>query len=178
MPLLLPIGEDAALIARTPALAEEFHALLAANRERLRRWNPGACPEPLTLESTRLRLAADALARRAGALLPTAIVLREDGAWRVVGAASLRPDGDGSGEVGYWIDAAHEGRGLVTRAVAALLAHAFGVLALDRVTLAAEPANARSRAVARRLGFTEEAVVAGEIVHVRTAPAPGRPPMS
>jgi ribosomal-protein-serine acetyltransferase len=60
------------------------------------------------------------------------------------------------GELGYWIDEAHEGAGLVTRTCAALIEHAFAEMGLHRVTICAAPENARSRAIPERLGFTEE----------------------
>ena len=44
----------------------------------------------------------------------------------------------------------------MTLAVRALVDHAFGAWELNRVEIAAAVENARSRAVARRLGFTEE----------------------
>lgn len=34
-----PLGDDAVLIPRTPAITEAFHELLVANHERLIRWN-------------------------------------------------------------------------------------------------------------------------------------------
>jgi RimJ/RimL family protein N-acetyltransferase len=79
--------------------------------------------------------------------------------WQLVGSAGLWINtGNRSADGGYWIDAAFEGRGLVTRAMAALLDQAFGPLGLARVTLHIDVANQRSRALADRLGFTEEGV--------------------
>ena len=61
--------------------------------------------------------------------------------------------------MGYWLDAGFVGRGLVTRAVTAMLDHAFGPLGLDRVGLQTTIDNQRSRSVAQRLGFTQEGVL-------------------
>lgn len=61
-------------------------------------------------------------------------------------------------EVGYWLGEAAMGRGLVTRAVAAMLDYVFGTLHLHRVALQAEVSNEKSIAVAKRLGFTEEGI--------------------
>lgn len=61
-------------------------------------------------------------------------------------------------EVGYWLGEQATGRGLVTRAVSAMLDYAFGALHLHRVALQAEVSNEKSLAVAKRLGFTEEGI--------------------
>jgi RimJ/RimL family protein N-acetyltransferase len=64
--------------------------------------------------------------------------------------------------IGYWIDRAHEGQGLVTKASRALTDIAFRDLAMHRVWLSADPENTRSCAVAERLGFQLEGVHRGE----------------
>lgn len=63
-----------------------------------------------------------------------------------------------STEVGYWLGQDAAGRGLMTRALRAMLHYAFDLLAVNRVGLQAEVENARSRAVAERLGFTFEGI--------------------
>ncbi|MCD0449676.1 GNAT family N-acetyltransferase [Actinocorallia sp. API 0066] len=148
------IGEDAALLPRGPEMAEEFHGLLVRNRERLRRWDPGACPEPLTRAQVRERLVRDARALAAGTRVPLAVAVLEGAERRLVGGLSLRLGRRGTGEIGYWLDAAYEGRGLATRAVAALLDHAFTRRSLHRVDLSTSSDNLPSRALAERLGFT------------------------
>jgi RimJ/RimL family protein N-acetyltransferase len=58
-------------------------------------------------------------------------------------------------EIGYWLRKSAEGRGLVTESVQLLAALAFERLDATRVKLHCQTANARSAAVARRLGFDE-----------------------
>jgi ribosomal-protein-serine acetyltransferase len=153
-----PLGEDAALLPRTPALADAYQQLLTANSERLARWEPWA-GQPLTPEGTRSFLEASGRAWLEGTELPVVIAVPAGDRWQLAGSAGLRINAySQSAEGGYWVDGAFEGRGLVTRAVTALLDQAFGPLGLARVTLRTEVANQRSRAVAVRLGFTEEGV--------------------
>ena len=60
--------------------------------------------------------------------------------------------------IGYWLAADRQGRGLMTAAVRALVAHAFDERGLHRIEIAAAVGNARSRAIPERLGFRAEGV--------------------
>lgn len=61
--------------------------------------------------------------------------------------------------LGYWIDAAHEGKGLITRCCSVLLDYMFDELGLHRAEIRCGTANQRSCAVPERLGFRREGVV-------------------
>lgn len=153
------LADDAVLVLRTAAIADPYHELLAANHERLARWEPWAV-QPPTPEGTRSFLEAAGRRWLEGSELPVAIAVLADDQWWLVGSLGLRIDRYArSGDIGYWIDGAHEGRGLTTKAAAAVLDEAFGRLGLDKVTLHTEVGNDRSRALARRLGFVEEGVL-------------------
>ena len=62
-------------------------------------------------------------------------------------------------EIGYWLGASFQGRGLMTRACRALIDHAFGELKLNRVEISCATGNRRSRMIPERLGFTREGVL-------------------
>jgi ribosomal-protein-serine acetyltransferase len=88
----------------------------------------------------------------------------------IIGSTSLMARiGPGGLEIGYWLHPSYTGKGIMTRAVAALTAEAFRVGA-DRVEIKHDIANERSRAIPCRLGFVEvgrqpaqEPITAGEI---------------
>jgi ribosomal-protein-serine acetyltransferase len=155
-----PLGDDAALIPRTVAIEEAYQALLEVNYERLAHWFSGAFEQPPTMEGTHADLARDSHAWLEGSQLPLAITVKAEDGWRLVGWVNLLIERPARrAEVGYWLDAGFEGQGLVTRAVTAVLDHAFGTLGLHRVKLQTITNNKRSRSVAQRLGFTQEGVL-------------------
>lgn len=80
---------------------------------------------------------------------------------RPVGSLGLHfLDGPGgSTEVGYWIERACEGRGVVTRAMRGLHRHFFEGRGLEHVAIGTVRGNDRSEAVVRRLGYRPEAVL-------------------
>jgi ribosomal-protein-serine acetyltransferase len=131
--------------------ADALYALIVANRDHLRAWMPWADQDEAATAGFVENASAEAARRDA---LHLAIVA--DGA--IVGCCGLHGISwlHRSGNLGYWIAAGAQGTGLVTTAVRALLGYAFGQLWLHRVELRTAPDNARSRAVAERLGFTQE----------------------
>jgi RimJ/RimL family protein N-acetyltransferase len=62
-------------------------------------------------------------------------------------------NGPGVLEIGYWLGSAYEGRGIMTRCAAALTRVAARVEGVARVEIHCDPANVRSSAIPRRLGY-------------------------
>jgi ribosomal-protein-serine acetyltransferase len=138
-----------------PAVADEYFALVERNLQRLARWEPWATA-PQSLSGVRTYLAWHAQAHRSGA--QAALLIWLDDA--VVGSCSARIDRvDRVAEVGYWIDAGHEGRGLAAAAVGALTDHLLARGDLARVQARTGADNVRSRALLERLGFEFEGVL-------------------
>ncbi len=66
------------------------------------------------------------------------------------------------GEVGYWIDEGHEGKGYVREAVEALVNFAFKTLEMKKLFLRALPQNRRSLDLAEKCGFSKEGYLRDE----------------
>ena len=92
---------------------------------------------------------------RQGSLLP--YVVEVDG--RLVGQLTVGGITWGSlcsAHIGYWIDQAVAGRGLMPTAVALATDHCFSVLHLHRIEVNIRPENTASLRVVEKLGFREE----------------------
>lgn len=72
-------------------------------------------------------------------------------------------------EIGYWLAAPFQGKGIMTRACRTLVDYAFGKLEFNRVEIRAAAGNDRSQALPERLGFRQEGVLRGA---ERTAAGP------
>lgn len=64
-----------------------------------------------------------------------------------------------STSLGGWIDSSLEGKGLITKAARVFIAYAFSELKLNRLEAQCHSENLRSRAMAEKLGFTQEGVL-------------------
>ncbi|HEY3061680.1 MAG TPA: GNAT family protein [Chloroflexota bacterium] len=150
----LPVDDEITLV-----LAEERHAprvteLIVRNQLRLARWEPWA-EQPQTVDGTRAYIRASLEDFVRGRQISTIIAL--DRGMTFVGRCGLRINPyAGSADVGYWIDGAHEGRGIVRRSTQALVDLAFVELGMNKVDLRTSIDNARSRGLAERLGFRLE----------------------
>jgi ribosomal-protein-serine acetyltransferase len=58
----------------------------------------------------------------------------------------------------FWLDAAHQGQGIMTACCGAMLEHAFDTWKLNRITIECATQNSRSRAIPERLGFKLEGI--------------------
>jgi ribosomal-protein-serine acetyltransferase len=160
---VVPIDDSAELVLLPVTAASDVSALVQRNADRLAPWMSWLA-EPFSVERSRSWLQECIDEFVAGRCIGTYLRVGDE----LAGWASLDVRGH-VGEVGYWLDAACEGRGLATAAVRALLDIGFGQRALERIELRAAPANDRSRALAARLGFQHE----GTLRHAIRRPAGG-----
>jgi [ribosomal protein S5]-alanine N-acetyltransferase len=61
-----------------------------------------------------------------------------------------------SANIGYWVDEAVAGRGIIPTAMALAVDHCFRTLGLHRIEVCIRPENGPSRRVVEKLGFREE----------------------
>lgn len=133
--------------------AAELHAVVAMNRAYLARTLPWAS-EASSLEDTQEFVALRRRFFKHRRALPLALIFR--GA--IVGGVGLDVVDPltRTGELGYWLDERHQGLGLMTRAVSAVLEVAFVRGRMHRIELMTTPQNVKSCALAERLQFTFE----------------------
>jgi ribosomal-protein-serine acetyltransferase len=150
--LRFDLTPDTHLRLLEPRDADELHALVAADRQHLTPWMPWAAGQQLEDTEAFIRLTRKQIADDDG--FQTTIVR----AGRIVGMVGFHGvDWEARAtSIGYWLAADEQGRGTMTRAVRALVDHAFAGWKLNRVVIQAAPENDRSRAIPIRLGFTEE----------------------
>lgn len=154
-PLPADLGDGAVLRRLVLDDLAELWSVVERERVRLGVWMPWIA-ETKTIEHERTWL--ESVSSNERSLEGCGLIV--DG--RYVGGVGLMPDAFGiAAEIGYWIDAAHEGRGLVTRAVRALIAIGFEELHLNRIAIRSGVDNHRSRVIPERLGFTFEGVERG-----------------
>jgi RimJ/RimL family protein N-acetyltransferase len=137
-----------------PADAGLAKEAIDASLEHLREWMPWAAAEPTTLEEKRSLLESFARMFARGEDAVYGIFDRAER--RVVGGTGLHPRlADDAREIGYWIRADAIGRGLATESTAALTRVGFEVDGLERMEIHCDPANVRSAAIPRKLGYAQ-----------------------
>lgn len=154
--LSIAIDEDTQLRLLEQRHADEYHELTMRNRAHQAVWMPWAAEEE-SVEQTRAYLKHRLLqfANGKGFLM---------GLWyqgQVIGSLGFHDLdwADKKVEIGYWIDAASQGKGLITKACRVLVTYAFQEYGLNKVEIHCATGNTRSRAVAERLGFTQEGTI-------------------
>ena len=152
----LRVDDEIVLVPRHPSDAAETFALVDAHRAALNEW--------LTwIETTYSVGDVRRYAQFAESQFERHVAFEYSIRWQNVLTGSLglhNMDFAGrNAHVGYWLAPPYQGRGIMTRAVAALGDHSFGSLALHRLEVRCVVQNLRSRAVAERLGYHQEGIL-------------------
>ncbi len=140
-----------------PDDSRQWRAIRTRNRERLRRYEPLWPKDALSPEYFLLRRRTQIRNWRNDRGYAFLIFMRDEG--RLIGGVNINHVCRGAAQsatLGYWIDAAEEGRGYMSEAVRLIQAFAFEQIDLHRLEAACLPGNLRSRKMLERTGFTEE----------------------
>ncbi|WP_337587605.1 GNAT family protein [Actinopolymorpha alba] len=148
--------------------ARAWREVRARNSAWLQPWEAtppaGTDPRPRSFGAMVRLLRAQA---RAGLCLPFVVTYTEPtgragsvgGVERLVGQLTVSGITLGSArwaQIGYWMDQAYAGRGIMPTAVALATDHCFFVLGLHRIEVNIRPENAASLRVVEKLGFRRE----------------------
>ena len=148
--VLLPARED---------LAERVVAFYKRNAAHLAPWDPPSPDNFATEAFQRDRLRQAAADAASGQALRWWLEPRDDPS-RLVGSIGLSQIARGpfqNAMLGYAIDGACQGQGLMGEALKAVIDHAFSATVnLHRIQANVRPENTRSTALLRRLGFDDE----------------------
>ena len=130
--------------------------LISANRKALRDWTPWA-------DTTRRQEDTEAFIRSALQQHRDCTGLHA-GIWQdgtlAGGIGYVRIDiNNRRAMIGYWLAEPYRGRGLVTRATAAMTDVAFNKLLMHKIEIYCAVDNLKSRAIPERLGFKAEGVL-------------------
>jgi ribosomal-protein-serine acetyltransferase len=136
--------------------AAAIFAVVERNRVYLREWLPWV-DRTLSADDIRGFLVRVA-EQHEDSLGPNAAILLEG---RFIGTVGCHPVdwNNRHTSIGYWIDGAQQGKGIMTRCCAGLVDYLFHDAGLHRVTIQCGTGNHKSCAIPQRLGFTREGVM-------------------
>lgn len=153
--LCFQVNEEIQLRLLEERHAEEYFALIERNHDYLQEWIAVEAYEG-SVELLRAYVKQRLLQFVEGSGYHLGIWYQE----ALVGLLDYRLNGrNRSVELGYWLDAAMQGKGIVTQACRTMVRHAFEVHQMHKVVISCAIDNPRSRAVAERLGFVQEGIL-------------------
>ncbi len=132
-----------------PGDQSAFEQAVAQSFDHLRPWLPWA-RVPVEDQWSSLQ----EFMQRPGSAQDVLYALFDAGESGLLGGVGVHHRGnDGEREIGYWLHADLTGRGYMSEAVSAVTDLVFATLLIPAVTIICDPANTRSAAVPRRLGY-------------------------
>ena len=154
--LTIPVDDGIELRAVSVADCAELYAAIDRNRDRLRTWLPW-----IGLTYGQNDLAAHLQQREIDNAARGSLTTHIRFHGELCGAIGLHviDQRHRSSSIGYWLDEAWEGRGIMTRACRAIVTEGFQQYGLHRIEIRCATGNSRSSAIPRRLNFVEEGIL-------------------
>jgi RimJ/RimL family protein N-acetyltransferase len=144
-----------------PADVMALHEAHLVSYEHLKPWMPWSA-EPPKIEDEETFVARSATGWAAGTDCNYGIFDAGDGI--LLGALGIHARvGPEALEIGYWVHVDHTGKGVITRAAAAVTRVIVEIDGIERVEIHCDAANKPSAAVPRRLGYRLDRIEGGEI---------------
>jgi ribosomal-protein-alanine N-acetyltransferase len=150
------------LVLRAPKTSDvgELRRLLRHNHAHLAPWNPlpRSDEDPTSLTEVTSSVLAQRRDWKLGRAFSFLVTSRAEPS-RLLGKIALTGILRGAfhgAYLGYWIDVDHQGAGICTEGIRAVLDFAFGPAGLHRVQAAIMPSNPKSLRVIEKLGFRRE----------------------
>ena len=152
----LKVDESISLHLPETKMAQELFKLIDQQREYLGKWLIWV-EKTKSLNDSLTFLKEAGIFNRGGQRLITFIKYHD----QIVGSVGfVKLDKvNKKGEIGYWISQNMQGKGIITKACECLIDYAFNHLNLNRIIIKMDAQNAKSKAIAKRLGFTFEATL-------------------
>ena len=146
------------LIVRPPRASDGSDWIAARNRNRawLEPFEPQWPDGELTLAHFDRRLRRQSADWQLGRIQPFLVFLRGG---ELIGGVAINNIARGAAQyatLGYWLDEARQGQGLMAEALRLVIGYGFARLKLHRFNAGCLPHNARSRRLLEKLGFREE----------------------
>lgn len=153
--------------------ARAYYNLINNNRQRLSTYFPSTVSENISIDTTKVHIAARL--ERMNRMEFLTYVIEDAKTKELIGSIFVK-DIDRRvlrGELGFYLDENNQGKGIITESLLEVIQFCFNQLGLNKVFMRVALENTKSRKVAERLGFKTEGVIrqdfkttSGEIIDV------------
>ena len=150
------LNQELKLAVIMPHFAEVLNSLVDRNREYLKEWLPWLDNTTEQKDAEKfIKMSVSQMAEGRG--IVCVIVFQE----KIVGVVSYNSieKSTKTGDIGYWLDKDHNGKGIMTKCVEKLIEIGFSELALRKVEIKCAEGNIKSRSLPERLGLKQEGVI-------------------
>ena len=157
----IEIEEDLKLTLMQEFLADELYELVIKNQEHLSKWFPWVWDVKSVNDSRAYIISRLELLSRGKSVYCG--VIYKDKLVGVLDFVSIDKQNKKS-DIGYWIDANYQGKGIMSKAVKALIDYGINYLDLKKFIILCDTKNNKSCNIAKRLGFSQEGLLKEHLV--------------